>query len=216
MLAQFRTLLGCQDFGGIEYRLRHDRRRRFDVLQLRDPHRFERGAIDLGGAQQFDALAAVARHAFAAIQHGAEIERGVGADGQFVRAVQNGFNLVHYTRKHASRFTRPAAAGAAGALGADACADCHTPEDLAYGFVSSDRFDSELGKRISFEDSVRRCYARSMNGYAPTIYDPAVRDIRLLARAVAHHLQLGEGALRKRHDATPTHKAAAAAEVRTP
>src|SRR5690554_395900 len=27
-----------------------------------------------------------------------------GADGQFVRAVQNGFNLVHYTQKHASRF----------------------------------------------------------------------------------------------------------------
>ena len=105
-----------------------------------------------------------------------------GADGQFVRAVQNGFNLVHYTRKHASRFTRPAAAGAAGALGAGACADCHTPEDLAYGFVSSDRFDPELGKRISFEDSVRRCYARSMNGYAPTIYDPAVRDI--MARRV--------------------------------
>jgi hypothetical protein len=139
-----------------------------------------------------------------------------GADGQFVRAVQNGYNLVHYTRKHASRFTRPAAAGAAGAPGAGACADCHTPEDLAYGFVSSDRFDPELGKRISFEDSVRRCYARSMNGYAPTIYDPAVRDIRLLARAVAHHLKLGEGALRKRHDATPTHKAAAPAEVRTP
>jgi hypothetical protein len=36
-----------------------------------------------------------------------------------------------------------------------------------------------------------------MEGYVPMIYDPAVRDIRLLARAVAHHLQLTEGALRK-------------------
>jgi hypothetical protein len=35
-----------------------------------------------------------------------------------------------------------------------------------------------------------------MAGYAPTIYDPAVRDLRLLARAVAHHLDLGEGARR--------------------
>jgi hypothetical protein len=36
-----------------------------------------------------------------------------------------------------------------------------------------------------------------MNGFVPTIYDPAVRDIRILARAIAHHLQLGEGALKK-------------------
>jgi hypothetical protein len=36
-----------------------------------------------------------------------------------------------------------------------------------------------------------------MDGFVPTIYDPAVRDIRLLARAVAHHLQLSEGALRR-------------------
>jgi hypothetical protein len=33
-----------------------------------------------------------------------------------------------------------------------------------------------------------------MSGYVPTIYDPAVRDLRLLARAVARHLDLGEGA----------------------
>jgi mono/diheme cytochrome c family protein len=115
-----------------------------------------------------------------------------GEDGQFVRAVQNGYNLVYYTHKYASRFTRKSAGDRA-----NSCAACHTAEDLAYAFVSSDRVDPKLGKRVSFEDRVRWCYAGSMDGFVPTIYDPAVRDIRLLARAVAHHLQLGEGALRK-------------------
>lgn len=114
-----------------------------------------------------------------------------GGDGQFVRAVQNGYNLVYYTHKYAPRFTRKRAGDAV-----DSCAACHSAEDLAYGFVSSDRLDPKTGKRMSFEDSVRRCYARSMNGFVPTIYDPAVRDIRLLARAVAHHLQLSEGTIR--------------------
>ena len=115
-----------------------------------------------------------------------------GEDGQFVRAVQNGYNLVYYTHKYASRFTRRSAGDRA-----NSCAACHTAEDLAYAFVSSDRVDSKLGKRVSFEDRVRWCYAGSMDGFVPTIYDPAVRDIRLLARAVARHLELGEGALRK-------------------
>ena len=114
-----------------------------------------------------------------------------GEDGQFVRAVQNGYNLVHYTQKYASRFTRQPTGNRA-----NSCAACHTPEDLAYGFVNSDRVDPKLGRRISFEDRVRWCYAGSMDGFVPTTYDPAVRDIRLLARAVAHHLQLSEGALR--------------------
>lgn len=114
-----------------------------------------------------------------------------GEDGQFVRAVQNGYNLVNYTHKYASRFTRKSAGAHA-----SSCAACHTPEDLAYGFVNSDRVDPKLGKRVSFEDRVRWCYAGSMDGFVPTLYDPAVRDIRLLARAVAHHLQLSEGALR--------------------
>jgi len=115
-----------------------------------------------------------------------------GEDGQFVRAVQNGYNLVYYTHKYASRFTRRSAGDRA-----NSCAACHTAEDLAYAFVSSDRVDPNLGKRVSFEDRVRWCYAGSMDGFVPTIYDPAVRDIRLLARAVARHLELGEGALRK-------------------
>ncbi len=114
-----------------------------------------------------------------------------GEDGQFVRAVQNGYNLVHFTHKYASRFTRKSAGAHA-----SSCAACHTPEDLAYGFVNSDRLDPKLGKRVSFEDRVRWCYAGSMDGFVPTLYDPAVRDIRLLARAIAHHLQLSEGALR--------------------
>ncbi len=116
-----------------------------------------------------------------------------GEDGQFVRAVQNGYNLVNYTYKYAPRFTRRTAGDRV-----NSCASCHTPEDLAYGFVNSDRVDPKLGRRISFEDRVRSCYANSMDGFVPTIYDPAVRDIRLLARAVAHHLQLSEGALKSK------------------
>ena len=115
-----------------------------------------------------------------------------GKDGQFVRAVQNGYNLVTYTYKYAPRFTRKTAGDAV-----NSCAGCHTMKDLAYGFVNSDRFNAKLGRRISFEEQVQRCYAGAMDGYVPTIYDPAVRDIRLLARAVAHHLQLSEGALKK-------------------
>jgi cytochrome c len=114
-----------------------------------------------------------------------------GEDGQFVRAVQNGYNLVFYTHKYAPRFTRKVAGDRV-----NACSGCHTVEDLAYGFVNSDRYDPKLARRVSFEERVQRCYARSMDGFVPTIYDPAVRDIRLLARAVAHHLQLSEGALR--------------------
>ena len=114
-----------------------------------------------------------------------------GVDGQFVRAVQNGYNLVFYTHKYAPRFTRRTATDRV-----NSCASCHSASDLAYAFVNSDRIDPKLGKRISFEDQVRRCYAHGMDGFVPTIYDPAVRDIRLLARAVARHLQLGEGAIR--------------------
>jgi cytochrome c len=114
-----------------------------------------------------------------------------GDDGQFVRAVQNGYNLFFHTHKYATRFTRKTAGDQVNSCGA-----CHSAEELAYSFVSSDRFDPKFGKRLSFEDRVRWCYAASVDGFVPTIYDPAVRDIRVLARAVAHHLQLSEGALR--------------------
>jgi cytochrome c len=116
-----------------------------------------------------------------------------GEDGHFVRAVQNGYNLVFFTSKYAPRFTRRTAADPV-----NGCASCHSVEDLAYSFVNSDRFDARAGRRMSFEDQVRRCYADSLDGVVPTVYDPAVRDIRILARAVAHHLQLGEGALREK------------------
>jgi len=112
-----------------------------------------------------------------------------GQDGHFVRAAQNGYNVFFYTHKYAWRFTRRTAAQAA-----NACASCHTPEDMAYGFVNSDRFDARLGKRISFEEHAMRCLARHMDGFVPTLYDPTVRDLRIFARAVAHHLQLSEGA----------------------
>lgn len=112
-----------------------------------------------------------------------------GRDGYFVRAIQNGYNLVHHTHSYAWRFTRK------GALDhPNACIDCHSAEALAHAFASGDRFDSRLGRRVSFEEHVMRCYASRLDGFVPTIYDPAVRDIRIFARMVAHHLQLGEGA----------------------
>src|SRR5882672_480037 len=100
-----------------------------------------------------------------------------GADSYFVRAAQNGYNLFYFTHRYGWRFTRKTARDAV-----NACAGCHTIEDLAYGFVNSDRFDARLGKRISFEERVMRCYAGPMDGFVPTLYDPAVRDIRILAR----------------------------------
>ena len=114
-----------------------------------------------------------------------------GADGYFTRAAQNGYNLFHFTSEHGKRFTRKGAGDAV-----RACANCHTVEDLAYSFVNADRFDPRLGRRISFEERVMRCYVGSLDGFVPTLYDPAIRDIRILARAVAHHLQLSEGARR--------------------
>ena len=121
-----------------------------------------------------------------------------GKDGQFVRAVQNGYNLVTHTYQYAPRFTRKTAADAI-----NSCSGCHSMEDLAYGFVNSDRYNASLRRRVSFEEQVQQCYAVRLDGYVPTIYDPAVRDVRLLARAVAHHLQLSEGAMREAPSATP-------------
>jgi len=115
-----------------------------------------------------------------------------GTDGYFTRAAQHGYGLFHFTYEYGNRFTRKTADDAV-----NSCSSCHTVEDLAYGFVSSDRFDIKLGKRVSFEERVMRCYVGPMNGFVPTLYDPAVRDLRVLARAVAHHLQLTEGALKE-------------------
>lgn len=114
-----------------------------------------------------------------------------GEDGHFVRAAQNGYNVFFVTHKYAWRFTRRTGKDAV-----NACGSCHTPEDMAYAFVNSDRFDARLGKRLSFEERVMRCFAGPMDGFVPTLYDPTVRDLRIFARAVAHHLQLSEGALK--------------------
>jgi len=112
-----------------------------------------------------------------------------GEDGHFVRAAQNGYNVFFMTHRYAARFTRKTAADRV-----NACAGCHTPADMAYAFVNSDRFDPKLGRRVSFEERVMRCFAGPMDGFVPTLYDPTVRDLRILARSVAHHLQLSEGA----------------------
>jgi hypothetical protein len=112
-----------------------------------------------------------------------------GEDGHFVRAAQNGYNVFFMTHKYAARFTRKKTSDPV-----NACASCHTAEDLAYAFVNSDRFDANLGRRVSFEERVMRCFAGPMDGFVPTLYDPTVRDLRIFARAVAHHLQLTEGA----------------------
>lgn len=114
-----------------------------------------------------------------------------GNDGYFARAVQHGFNLFFYTDRYAWRFTRRGPGDAN-----NSCASCHSVEQLAYAFVTADREDPALKRRVSFEERVMRCYASQMDGFVPTRYDPAVRDLRILARMVARHLNLGEGALR--------------------
>lgn len=115
-----------------------------------------------------------------------------GTDGYFTRGVQNGYSLFYFTPGYASRFTRKS-----GHEAVHSCAHCHSVEDLAYALVNSDRYDAKLGKRVAFEERIMRCYVEPMDGFVPTLYDPAVRDIRLLARAVAHRLELGEGARRE-------------------
>ena len=112
-----------------------------------------------------------------------------GTDGYFTRAAQNGYLLFHETHAHGGRFTRRTERDRV-----NSCSACHRVDDLAYAFVNSDRFDPALGKRVSFEERVMRCYAGQLDGFVPTFYDPAIRDLRILARAVAHHLRLSEGA----------------------
>ncbi len=116
-----------------------------------------------------------------------------GEDGYFIRAVQHGYGLFYYTTEYAPRFTRRTSTDAV-----HSCSGCHSVEDLAHGLVTSDRFDTVLRKRVSFEERVMRCYAQHLDGFVPTIYDPAVRDLRILARAVGHHLQLSEGVRRQK------------------
>ena len=111
-----------------------------------------------------------------------------GKDGYFTRAVQNGYNIIHNTPTHASRFTRRTLADHP-----NSCSHCHDAKALAIAFATGDRFDPAIERRVSFEESVMRCYVKHLDGFVPTIYDPAVRDVRIFARLVAHRLQLGEG-----------------------
>ena len=118
--------------------------------------------------------------------------RDFGDDGHFVRAAKNGYNIFFFTPTYAWRFTRKAAAQP----GSSTCASCHRAEDMAFAFVNSDRYDARVGKRLSFEERVMRCFAGRLDGFVPTLYDPTIRDLRIFARAIAHHLQLSEGARR--------------------
>jgi len=114
-----------------------------------------------------------------------------GRDGYFVRAIRNGHGLINKTYDYAWRFTRKKRGDKN-----NSCANCHSPEDLAFSFVKSDRYDSKAGKRLSFEDKIMRCYVKNMDGFVPTIFDPAIRDIRIYARMVAHHYKLVDGSIR--------------------
>ncbi len=113
-----------------------------------------------------------------------------GDDGYFVRAIRHGHRLFYKTYDFAWRFTRKTAQSEN-----NNCGSCHTPEEIAYSFASSDRFDDKLGKRVSFEERIMRCYVSKLDGFVPTIYDPAIRDIRIFARLVAHDLKITEGSL---------------------
>ena len=64
-----------------------------------------------------------------------------GEDSYFVRAAQNGYNIFYFTHRYGWRFTRRTASDAV-----NSCAACHTPEDMAYAFVNSDRFDPKIGR----------------------------------------------------------------------
>jgi len=122
-------------------------------------------------------------------QHGVE---QFGKDGYFTRATRNGHALFYKTYDSAWRFTRKTATSKN-----NTCSSCHSPEDLAYAFVNSDRFDEKYEKRISFEESVMRCYIKQLDGFAPTIYDPSIRDIRIFSRMVAHRLKMIEGSTKE-------------------
>jgi len=115
-----------------------------------------------------------------------------GQDGYFGRAIRNGHALVNKTYDYAWRFTRKTAI-----TEDNSCSSCHSPEDLAYAFVNSDRFNIRYGKRVSFEESIMRCYAKQLDGFVPTIYEPAIRDIRIFSRMVAHDLRLVEGSIKE-------------------
>jgi len=118
------------------------------------------------------------------------IDEGFGIDGNFVRAGKNGHGLIYKTYDYAWRFTRKTASDKN-----NNCGSCHTAKAIALSFVNSDRYDPAIKKRTSFEEKVMRCYVKNMDGFVPTIYDPAIRDIRIFARLVAHHLKLVEGTL---------------------
>ncbi len=113
-----------------------------------------------------------------------------GSDGYFVRAIQNGFNIFYFTSQFAPRFTSTSSSG-----DQKSCSSCHSAKDIGFSFVQSDRFNQQLQKRLSFEESMMRCYVKTdrINGFAPTIFDPAIRDLRIFSRLIGYKYQLSEG-----------------------
>ncbi len=95
-----------------------------------------------------------------------------GNDGQFVRAVQNGYNLVFHTHKYASRFTRKARRRPAEFLRRLPYVPKISPT------ASSTRTASMPGSASGFRSRTACAGAmpRSVDGFVPTVYDPAVRD----------------------------------------
>ncbi len=115
-----------------------------------------------------------------------------GADGYYYRAIKGGFLVFHNTSKEASRFTRKTMSSPK-----NSCASCHTERGLAQSFANSDRVNAKVGRRVSFEESVQRCFLDKdrMDGFMPSWGDPVIRDLRIFARDVARHYELTEGSL---------------------
>ena len=114
-----------------------------------------------------------------------QLDQKFGAGGYFSQAVQHGYNLFTDTPKHASRF-----------VGNDkTCQQCHSPKDMAYAFVSMDRYNPKIGKRLSFETQIRRCYVKQLAGHMPPFFDPSLQDLKIFARFMSIGYGLQEGSL---------------------
>ncbi len=114
----------------------------------------------------------------------------IGEDGYYIRAVKNGYDIFRNTPRYAGRFTTKSASDKV-----NSCSDCHTLKQLSYAWVTSDRYVEKYNRRLMFEEKVMRCYVAEdrMNGYAPSFFDPAIQNIKILSRFMAQGLGLSEG-----------------------
>ena len=128
-----------------------------------------------------------------------QLDQKFGIGGYFSQSVQHGYNLFTNTPKHASRFVG----------NQKSCGQCHTPKQMAYAFVSMDRFNINRGKRLSFETQIRRCYVKQLEGHMPPFFDPSLQDLKIFARFMSIGYGLQEGslpALGTFADETPTNE----------